>query len=77
MTVASLGVATASLSCVTVACSVTVASPTETLPSGAVIEIDPPVATEPALVKVRVYVPRTGPALEADGSNGAMIGSIA
>ena len=48
------GTSMESLSCVTAAFRVTVALPGEPLPSGAVIEIDPLVAVEPALVKVNV-----------------------
>jgi hypothetical protein len=54
ITVAPVGATMASLSCVTVALSPTVALPNPLLPSGAVIETDPPVAVEPAFVNVKV-----------------------
>ena len=76
MTVAFVGATMASLSCVTAAVRVTVALPGEPLPSGAVIEIDPPVATEPELVSVKVpgTAPTDAPAL---GSRLSIVGSRA
>jgi len=54
MIVTFVGTSTDTLLCVTPACTVTVASPEDAPASGAVIEIDPPVATEPELVSVNV-----------------------
>src|SRR5580704_9987261 len=78
MTVAPVGAVTASLLWVTVALRLTVASPEPLLPSGAVIEIDPAVATEPLLLSVNVYVPGTAPIeVPADGSTLSIVGRTA
>ena len=77
MTVTFVGTTTGSLSCVTAARRVTVASPDDPLPAGAVIEIDPPVALEPELVRVNVYVPWTGLVEVAEGSTLWIVGRSA